>query len=134
MRELQGHDDAATTVRKIAFAEAEARRGAVMNLGSGNTAASLPPAAAAVPSSDPVTALLIERGAQLRDETGWKLSTTHAAAQLMAALHACAPRASTDEVLDWLKGAPRWRGACLGWAALHILLALPLNRLLKSLP
>lgn len=30
--------------------------------GSGNTAASLPPAAAAVPSSDPVTALLIERG------------------------------------------------------------------------
>ena len=53
-----------------------------------------------------INALLIERGAQLRDETGWKLSTTHAAAQLMAALHACAPRASTDEVLDWLKLAP----------------------------
>ena len=53
-----------------------------------------------------INALLIERGAQLRDETGWKLSTTHAAAQLMAALHPCAPRASTDEVLDWLKLAP----------------------------
>ena len=53
-----------------------------------------------------INALLIERGAQLRDETGWKLSTTHAAAQLMAALHACAPRASTDDVLDWLKLAP----------------------------
>ena len=53
-----------------------------------------------------INALLIERGAQLRDETGWKLSTTHAAAQLIAALHACAPRASTDEVLDWLKLAP----------------------------
>ena len=53
-----------------------------------------------------INALLIERGAQLRYETGWKLSTTHAAAQLMAALHACAPRASTDEVLDWLKLAP----------------------------
>ena len=53
-----------------------------------------------------INALLIERGAQLRDKTGWKLSTTHAAAQLMAALHACAPRASTDEVLDWLKLAP----------------------------
>jgi ATP-dependent helicase/nuclease subunit B len=57
-----------------------------------------------------VNALLAERGVRageaLRDETGWKLSTTHAAAQLMAALHACAPRASTDEVLDWLKLAP----------------------------
>ncbi|HPZ55987.1 PD-(D/E)XK nuclease family protein [Ottowia sp.] len=57
-----------------------------------------------------VNALLAERGVRageaLRDETGWKLSTTHAAAQLMAALRASAPRASTDEVLDWLKVAP----------------------------
>ncbi|WP_347880291.1 PD-(D/E)XK nuclease family protein [Ottowia testudinis] len=57
-----------------------------------------------------IGALLAERGVRageaLRDETGWKLSTTHAAAQLMAALHACAPRASTDDVLDWLKLAP----------------------------
>ncbi len=57
-----------------------------------------------------INALLAARGLrpgfELRDETGWKLSTTHAAASLMAALHACAPRASSDAVLDWLKLAP----------------------------
>jgi ATP-dependent helicase/nuclease subunit B len=57
-----------------------------------------------------ISALLAARGVrpgtELRDETGWKLSTTHAAAQLMATLRACAPRASTDDVLDWLKLAP----------------------------
>ena len=61
-----------------------------------------------------IGALLAERGvrpgAELRDETGWKLSTTHAAAQLMAALHAASPRASTDDVLDWLKTAPAFDG------------------------
>lgn len=53
-----------------------------------------------------VSALLSVRGVPLRDETGWKLSTTHAAAQLMAVLRACAPQASTDTVLDALKLAP----------------------------
>ncbi len=53
----------------------------------------------------------VRPGTELRDETGWKLSTTHAAAQLMAALRACAPRASTDEVLDWLKLAPAFDAA-----------------------
>ena len=57
-----------------------------------------------------VNALLASRGLQagaaLRDETGWMLSTTHAAATLMAALQACAPRAASDAVLDWLKLAP----------------------------
>lgn len=57
-----------------------------------------------------ISALLATRGlrpgVELRDETGWKLSTTHAAAAVMAALQACAPRASTDAVLDWLKLAP----------------------------
>ena len=52
----------------------------------------------------------VRPGAELRDETGWKLSTTHAAAALMASLHACAPRASTDDVLDWLKLAPAFGG------------------------
>src|SRR5690606_6468104 len=37
---------------------------------------------------------------------GWTLSTTRAAAQLMAALEACAWDASSDQVLDWLKQAP----------------------------
>ena len=53
-----------------------------------------------------ISALLAARGVPLRDETGWKLSTTHAAAQLHAFLQACAPTASTDAVLDALKLAP----------------------------
>ena len=39
-------------------------------------------------------------GAAVRDETGWKLSTTHAAAQLMALLRAADAAASMDEVLN----------------------------------
>ena len=42
----------------------------------------------------------------IRDETGWKLSTTRAAAQLMALLRSVAWDASADAVLDWLKNAP----------------------------
>ncbi|HNT85887.1 MAG TPA: PD-(D/E)XK nuclease family protein [Ottowia sp.] len=57
-----------------------------------------------------IHALLAARGVTagglLRDETGWRLSTSHAAARVMAALRACAPQASSDEVLDWLKLAP----------------------------
>ncbi len=45
-------------------------------------------------------------GASVHDETGWRLSTTRAAATLMAALRACASDASGDAVLDWLKGVP----------------------------
>ncbi len=65
-----------------------------------------------------INALLVARGLrpgfELRDETGWKLSTTHAAASLMAALRACAPRASSDAVLDWLKLAPVFDAGALG--------------------
>ena len=39
----------------------------------------------------------------VRDETGWTLSTTHAAATLMSLLRAVPARASTDEVMAWLK-------------------------------
>ncbi len=53
-----------------------------------------------------VRALLGERGVVIRDETGWKLSTTRAAATLMGSLRACRWDASSDEVLDWLKNAP----------------------------
>lgn len=53
-----------------------------------------------------VRALLAERGVALRDETGWTLSTTRAAAALMSLLRAQAWDASTDTVLDWLKNAP----------------------------
>ncbi len=53
-----------------------------------------------------VRAMLGERGIKVRDETGWKLSTTRAAATLMSLLRACRWDASTDAVLDWLKNAP----------------------------
>ncbi|MDP2370178.1 PD-(D/E)XK nuclease family protein [Rhodoferax sp.] len=50
-----------------------------------------------------VRAMLEGGGLRLRDENGWKLSTTRAGATLLAALRACAWNASTDAVLDWLK-------------------------------
>jgi len=51
-------------------------------------------------------AMLAGRGIALRDETGWKLSTTRAAATLMSLLRAMPWDASADAVLDWLKNAP----------------------------
>lgn len=53
-----------------------------------------------------VRALLASRQVQVRDETGWKLSTSRAGAQVMAALRGCAWNAGSDAVLDWLKQAP----------------------------
>lgn len=61
-----------------------------------------------------VEALLARSGVPVADETGWKLSTTRAAAALMALLKACRPRASMDELLDGLKSgglAADWLGA-----------------------
>ncbi|SFC36266.1 ATP-dependent helicase/nuclease subunit B [Polaromonas sp. OV174] len=53
-----------------------------------------------------VGAMLAQQGIAMRDETGWKLSTTRAAAALMSLLRAMPWDASTDAVLDWLKNAP----------------------------
>jgi len=53
-----------------------------------------------------VRAMLAAHGVQMRDETGWKLSTSRAGAHVMTALRACAWSASSDAVLDWLKHAP----------------------------
>jgi ATP-dependent helicase/nuclease subunit B len=53
-----------------------------------------------------VRAMLEGAGVQIRDENGWKLSTSSAAAQAMAVLRAATWNASTDAVLDWLKSAP----------------------------
>ena len=58
-----------------------------------------------------ISAYLQGAGLPVRDETGWRLSTSHAAARLVAVLRACSPRASTDEVLDAFKHMPCWRGA-----------------------
>ncbi len=53
-----------------------------------------------------IRAMLDLQGVAIRDETGWKLSTTRAAAQVMGCLRACRWDASCDTVLDWLKNAP----------------------------
>ena len=53
-----------------------------------------------------IRAMLDARGVSIRDETGWKLSTTRAAAHLMGTLRGCSWNASSDAVLDWLKNAP----------------------------
>lgn len=53
-----------------------------------------------------VRAMLAARALQVRDETGWKLSTSRAGAHVMGALRACAWNAGSDAVLDWLKNAP----------------------------
>jgi ATP-dependent helicase/nuclease subunit B len=55
-------------------------------------------------------ALLEGAGVQIRDENGWKLSTSHSAARVMSLLKASGWNASTDAVLDWLKGAPLFAG------------------------
>ena len=58
-----------------------------------------------------ISAQLALQGVVMQDETGWKLSTTRAAALLMSALRACAPDAGNDAVLDWLKSAPAFDAA-----------------------
>ncbi|MGQ0710600.1 MAG: PD-(D/E)XK nuclease family protein [Rhodoferax sp.] len=52
-----------------------------------------------------VRAQLDAAGVAVRDETGWKLSTSAAAAALVALLRAAAPDASSDAVLQWLGGS-----------------------------
>lgn len=58
-----------------------------------------------------VRALLERQQVPISDETGWKLSTTRAGASVAGLLRAAQPRASTDELLDWLKSSARlWPG------------------------
>ena len=57
-----------------------------------------------------VRALLARQQVPLRDETGWTLSTTRAAASVHSLLNCARADASSDEWLDWLK-------ACCGDAA-----------------
>ncbi len=52
--------------------------------------------------------LLVRSGAQVVDETGWRLSTTRAAAGFMALLHSARHDAGNDALLDWLKSGTRW--------------------------
>ena len=57
-----------------------------------------------------VRALLARQQVPLRDETGWTLSTTRAAASVHSLLNCARADASSDEWLDWLK-------SCCGGAA-----------------
>jgi len=57
-----------------------------------------------------IRALLERQNVPLADETGWTLSTTRAAALVMAMLRAASPRAGTDMLFDWLKALPGWPG------------------------
>ncbi|MDP1740891.1 PD-(D/E)XK nuclease family protein [Polaromonas sp.] len=63
-----------------------------------------------------VRAMLGERGVAIRDETGWKLSTTRAAATLVGLLRALSWQASCDTVLDWLKNAPAFEAEAVAAA------------------
>lgn len=60
-----------------------------------------------------ISAQLHGAGLSVRDETGWKLSTTHAAARLMSLLRAADPRARTDELLDFVQQTQVWPEAQL---------------------
>ena len=66
-----------------------------------------------------IRALLEREGLSLLDETGWKLSTTRAAAEVMALLHAARADAPTDALLDWLKSASAAVSASTAIAALE---------------
>lgn len=65
-------------------------------------------------------ALLEGAGATVADETGWRLSTTRAATVVTRLIQAAHPRASTDELLDWLKSGwllgPEGQGPASGFA------------------
>ena len=52
-----------------------------------------------------VRALLERHAVVLHDETGWKLSTTRAAASVVSLLRSAASGALTDDLLNWLKAA-----------------------------
>ena len=58
-----------------------------------------------------VTAMLGGKGVAVVDETGWKLSTTRAAAALFSLMRALPWDAPTDAVLNWLKNAPAFDAA-----------------------
>lgn len=60
-----------------------------------------------------VSAMLNGAGLPVRDETGWKLSTTHSAAVVMSLLRAADARASMDDVLDFLKQSRHWPDAAV---------------------
>lgn len=67
-----------------------------------------------------VRAMLANQGVAVRDETGWKLSTTRSAAALMSLLRAATWDASTDAMLDWLKNAPVFNAVAVTAAEIEL--------------
>ena len=67
-----------------------------------------------------VGAMLTQRGIAMRDETGWTLSTSRAAASLMSLLRALPWDASTDALLDWLKNAPAFAAGTVAAAETEV--------------
>jgi ATP-dependent helicase/nuclease subunit B len=61
-----------------------------------------------------VRAMLEPMALRVRDENGWKLSTSRSAAQVMGALRACDWQAGCDAVLDWLKNSPALEASLVG--------------------
>ncbi|MEY4978656.1 MAG: hypothetical protein RLZZ352_926 [Pseudomonadota bacterium] len=117
---LHGPADAATPSRSLGLhacgdAEDEAQRAAACVLAHVN-AARWPVALVANDRllTRRVSAMLQSAGLGVRDETGWKLSTTHVAAQFMSLLRAADARASMDDVLDLLKQTSQWSDAQVG--------------------
>ena len=80
-----------------------------------------------------VRALLERQQVPLADETGWALSTTRAAAQVMSLLRAAPARAGTDALFDWLKTLPGWPGRDDGAARLQQLERLCRRRALSRI-
>jgi ATP-dependent helicase/nuclease subunit B len=66
-----------------------------------------------------VRALLDREPVRVADETGWRLSTTRAAARVATLLRAARPSASTDDLIDWLKTGTAWPHAGEDLAALE---------------
>lgn len=95
-------------------AEDEAQRAAacvISHLAQGRAPVALAPTDRALTRR--IAVLLEGAGVRVQDENGWTLSTTRAAAQLMALLRACSWDASADAVLDALKQLPAVDAAAL---------------------
>ena len=110
-----GHDQSHIALHAAQDAEDEAHRAAACVLA--HLAAGRIPVALAANDralTRRISAHLASCGVAVRDENGWTLSTTRAAARLMAALSACAWDATSDQVLDWLKHVPAVDAAALG--------------------
>lgn len=111
---VAGSDKPQVAVHAASDAEDEAQRAAacvLAHLAQGRAAVALGAIDRALTRR--IRAQLEGAGVAVRDETGWTLATTRAAAQTMALLQACAWDASTDAVLDALKQAPSVDGATL---------------------